>query len=338
MKAIVYEGPYRWEQRDVPDPVPGPGEVRLAVAASGVCGTDVHLHAGEFGPVYPLTPGHEITGYVDAVGEGVTLPLGELVALDNMMACGGCVQCRRSRPQFCASMRALGITDPGGFAGMVVAPAAKCHVATDLGPDVAVFTEPVACVVHGLDVLALRPGSDVLVLGTGPAGLLLAQLLAGVGAARVTVAGRSPAKLEIAAGHGADETVRLDPADPARDDETFRSLAPEGFDVVVDATGAVDVLSRCLAWTGIGGTVFVYGMTAEAAELTVSPYDIFRRELRVLGSFSQAFSFDRAMTLLRSGRVRTDGLITHRFRLPDYGDAIAAVADDSSCLKAVLAP
>ena len=82
MKAIVYDGPYRWEQRDVPDPVPGPGEVRLAVAASGVCGTDVHLHAGEFGPVYPLTPGHEITGYVDAVGEGVTLPVGELVALE----------------------------------------------------------------------------------------------------------------------------------------------------------------------------------------------------------------------------------------------------------------
>ena len=102
-------------------------------------------------------------------GAGVTgLAAGDLVALDNMMACGHCPQCRRARPQFCATLRALGVTDPGGFADFVVATAGKCHPAGDLDPEVAVFAEPVACVVHGLDVLALRPGSDVLVAGTGP--------------------------------------------------------------------------------------------------------------------------------------------------------------------------
>lgn len=337
MKAIVYDAPRRWRCTDVPDPGPAAGEVVLRVAAAGVCGTDVHLDAGEFGPVYPLTPGHEIAGVVTSIGAGVSgLAAGDLVALDNMMACGHCAQCRRARPQFCATMRALGVTDPGGFAEFVVAAAAKCHPAGDLDPEVAVFAEPVACVVHGLDVLALRPGSDVLVAGTGPTGLILAQLLRAAGASRVTVAGRSPFKLELATAYGADEVVLMtaggDPGDAAA------TLAPGGFDVVIDATGSVDVLAACTRLLGIGGTLFVYGMTPETASLAISPYDIFRRELTVKGSFSQAFSFDRAMTLLRGGRVQTAGLVTHQFGLPDYGAAIKAVAGDPGCLKALIRP
>jgi D-arabinitol dehydrogenase (NADP+) len=111
-----------------------------------VCGTDVHLHRGEFIGVFPLTPGHEITGVVDAVGDGVEgLAAGELIALDNMMSCGDCRPCRRARPQFCDTLRALGVTEPGGFAEHVLAPAGKCHRVSDLDPDVAVFAEPVAC-------------------------------------------------------------------------------------------------------------------------------------------------------------------------------------------------
>jgi D-arabinitol dehydrogenase (NADP+) len=337
VKAIVYDAPRRWDCADVPDPAAGPGEVTLRVTAAGVCGTDVHLDAGEFGPVYPLTPGHEIVGVVAEVGAGVTdLAAGELVALDNMMACGHCRQCRRARPQFCATMRALGVTDPGGFAEFVVAPAGKCHAAADLDPEVAVLAEPVACVVHGLDVLQLRPGSDVLVFGTGPTGLILAQLLRGAGASRVTVVGRTPFKLDLAAAFGADEVVLMAPGrDPGA---AAAKLAPDGFDVVIDATGSLDVLTRCAPLLGIGGTLFVYGMAPEAAELAISPYDIFRRELAIKGSFSQAFSFDRALALLRGGRVRTEGMVTHQYGLPDYGAALAAVARDSNCLKAVVRP
>lgn len=338
MKAIVYDVPRHWQLTDVPDPEPGPGQVTLRVAAAGVCGTDVHLDAGEFGPVYPLTPGHEIAGVVAAAGPGVTSPApGQLVALDNMTACDCCPQCRRARPQFCATMRALGVTDPGGFAEYVVAPAGKCFLVGDLSPEVAAFAEPVACVVHGLDVLRLRPGSDVLVVGTGPTGLLLTQLLRQAGAGRVTVAGRTPFKVDLARVGGADETILMT-AGAAGLEAAARGLAPDGFDVVVDATGAPDVLAACLPLAGIGGTLLVYGMSPQAARLAVSPYDIFRRELTIQGSFSQAYSFDRAVAMLRAGRVSVEGMITHRFGLADYGAALDAVARQPGCLKALVIP
>ena len=129
----------------------------------------------------------------------------------------------------------------------------------------------------------------------------------------------------------------MDRIDPAVAEGRLRELAPAGFDVVIDATGALSVLGLTLRLIRTGGTIFVYGMTAEAAQWPVAPYDIFRRELTIKGSFAQQFSFDRALSALRTGRVDPAGLITHRFGLEQYGDALAAVAD-SSVVKSVLVP
>jgi D-arabinitol dehydrogenase (NADP+) len=333
----LYDRPKEMRLAELADPVPGPGEVRLRVRVTGVCGTDVHLHDGEFFPVYPLVPGHEIVGEVDRAGDedGQAL-VGQLVALDNMLTCGTCDNCRRARPAFCRHLRALGVTDPGGFAEYVVAPAGKCHPVGDLALDTAVLAEPVACAVHGLDVLGLRPGSDVLVFGAGPSGLVLTQLLRGAGAGRLTVAAPTPAKLELARAFGADHTVQFGRADASAALGALRDLAPQGFDAVIDATGALSVLAQALGLVRDGGTLFVYGMAVEEERLPVSPYEIFRRELAIKGSFSQSFSFDRAVLALRSGRVRADGLVTHRFGLSSYGAAVATVRDDRSCVKAVV--
>lgn len=336
MSAVVYDRPGSFEIRQVPVPVPGPGEVLLRMIVAGVCGTDLHLHEGEFGPTYPLTPGHEIVGEVVALGPAVTSPgIGEMVTIDNTASCGHCVECRRARPAYCLFIIAQGVNAPGGFADYVVTSADRCFNVDDLHPEVAVLAEPTACVVHGLDLLAVSPGAHVLLFGAGPTGLLLAQLLRQSGAARLTVAAPSPAKLELALAGGADRVVLLDRRAPAASLAELRIEAPDGFDVVVDATGAVSVLDLAIGLTRTGGTVFVYGMTAESAGWTVPPYEIFRRELTIKGSFAQQFSFDRALDHLRSGRVDPTGLITHRYRLAEYAEALAAVAD-SSCVKAVI--
>lgn len=338
MRAVVYDRPGSFDIRDLPVPEPGPGEVLLRVVVAGVCGTDLHLHEGEFGPSYPLTPGHEIVGEVTAVGAGVSsLDVGERVTIDNTSSCGRCDECRRARPAYCLRLIAQGVNAPGGFAEFVVADAARCYNVDDLAPEVAVLAEPTACVVHGLDVLALSPGANVLLFGAGPTGLLLTQLLRSTGAVQLTVAAPSAHKLDLARAGGADRTVLMDRSQSAVAIADLREHSPDGYDVVIDATGAVAVLEQTLALTRTGGTVFVYGMTAESARWAVPPYEIFRRELTIKGSFAQQFSFDRALASLRSDRMDTAGLVTHRFDLAHYADALAAVAD-SGCVKAVIVP
>ena len=338
MRAVVYNRPGDFEIREVPDPGPGPLDVLIRVERAGVCGTDLHLHAGGFGPAYPLTPGHEVTGEIVRAGSAVTtLRPGQRVVVDNTMPCGWCVECRRARPAFCLHNIAQGVNAPGGFAEFLLASATKCFAVDDLHADVAVFAEPTACVLHGLDVLAPVPGSDVLLFGAGPTGILLAQLLAVNGARRLTVAAPTDAKLKLAADRGADVTVQVDRRAPDATRRRLRQLAPDGFDIVIDATGSVDVLDHAIPLTRTGGTVLVYGVTPEAAEWRIPPYEVFRRELTIKGSFAQQYSFDRSVASLREGTVHTDGMITHRFGLDDYAAALAAVADSAS-IKVVIEP
>ncbi|MFL4910644.1 zinc-dependent alcohol dehydrogenase family protein [Streptomyces sp. MMS24-I2-30] len=337
MTAVVYDAPEKFSIRSIPRPVPAVDEVLLKVEVAGICGTDVHLHHGEFGPSYPLTPGHEFAGRVVTAGRSVTgLDTGQLVAVDNTSQCGTCAECRRARPAFCRNLVARGVNAPGGFAEYVTVPAARCFPVGDLPAEAAVFAEPTACVVHGLDVLGLAPGSDVLLFGAGPTGLILTQLLARSGAGRVVIGAPSPAKLALAASGGADEVVRMERSDPAASTARVRELAPNGFDVVIDATGSVGVLSTTIDLVRTGGTVFVYGMTPEAARWPVPPYEVFRRELVIKGSFAQQFSFDRAVDLLRRRKVTTEQMITHRFPLERYAEALEAVSDSASVKTVII--
>jgi D-arabinitol dehydrogenase (NADP+) len=337
VRAVVYSAPHRFAIEEVDDPSPGPSDVVIKTTIAGVCGTDLHIHEGGFMSAYPLTPGHEIVGVVESVGGAVTdLVPGTIVAADNTELCGHCHHCRRSEPLYCHNFRSLGVNAPGAFAERVVVKAEKCFVVDDLDAGVAVMSEPTACAVHGMDVLSLRQGSDVLVFGAGPTGLVLAQLILHGGAARVVVAAPTAFKLDLARSYGIDRVVQIDRNAPGAAIGALRSLAPEGFDVVVDATGAPSVIGECLPLVKIGGTFMVYGMADESATVPISPYDIFRRELTIKGSFAQTHCFDRAIAHLRSGRVRTDGIVTHTFPIERFAAALDSVRGDPTCLKAVI--
>lgn len=289
--------------------------MRLRSTMTGVCGTDRHIHEGGFFSSYPLTPGHEIVGVVDALGPDVSgLEPGQQVAADNTQLCGHCYFCQRDQPLFCRNFLSLGVNAPGGFAEYVVVPAAKCFDASDL------------------------PESDVLLFGAGPTGLVLAQLLAHGGAARVTVAAPTRFKLDLAEQFGIDRTVQVDRGDVGATIESVKALAPpHGYDAVIEAAGVPSLLERSLELVKDGGVLMVYGMTDEEDRISLSPYEIFKRELTVEGSFAQTHNFDRALAVLRTGRVKTDGIVTHRFPLEQYGAALDALVDDPTCLKAVIA-
>ncbi len=338
MRAVVYHQPEHFTIEEVPDVELGPGQVRVKNVIVGVCGTDQHLHMGEFAPAYPLTPGHEIIGEVVEVAADVTgLELGTRVAIDNTIFCMRCDNCLRADFNFCQNHLALGVQLPGGFAEHTVASVGKLYPIGDLDLETAALVEPTACVVHGLDVLDLKPGQDVLITGAGPTSQILAQLIVKGGASRVTVAAPTQFKLDVARSHGVDETVVLDRSDFGAAAERLRELAPRGFDVVIEATGAVGILQRILPHVKSGGTLMVYGMANEAATIEIHPYEIFRREITVKGSFAQAYQFARSIDYLKNGKVDPTGIVTHRFGLDQYGEALAALRAPD-CLKAVLLP
>jgi D-arabinitol dehydrogenase (NADP+) len=330
--------------REVPDPEAGPGEVTITVTQAGFCGTDLHLHHGGFGARFPLVPGHEGVGVVAALGPGVTgFEVGQQVVVNPNAYCGLCAYCRAGDLVRCENVLAVGVNRDGMFAEQVSVPAGQVFAADGLDPDTAVFAEPASCAMHGLERLRPRPGSSALVFGAGPMGSLVAQLMASGGVAHVTVADPAQAKLDTVRALGVDATFRIamitaDSAEQVTAQLRDASPTGQGYDIVVEATGSAVVGNLGLPLLRNGGTLLVYGVAREDARLALSPYEIFRRELTVLGSFAEMTSFAAALAALRGGRAATTGLITHRFSLADYARAVEAAQHDPTAHKIVIVP
>jgi D-arabinitol dehydrogenase (NADP+) len=341
MKAVVYDAPRSYEVKQIPTPVPGPGEVLIKVIQVGVCGTDLHIHEGDFNAVFPLIPGHELVGVVDQLGEGATrFRLGEQVTVNPNIYCGTCDYCLSGRLILCSQGKGLGSNFPGFFAEYACVPETLVFSVEGLPLDTAVFTEPAGCAMHGVETLALKPGGSALVIGAGPTGLLLSQLIRASGASSVTTAGPTQFKLDTAAALGIDRTVKIERGDPEGNLTKLLAASPkgDGYDVVVEATGATEVGDICVQLTRNGGTYMVYGVTRADELVRFHPFDVFRREITIKGSFAEMTSFGAAIAALRGGRAKTDGIITHRFSLDDYGTALETLASDPTAHKVVIIP
>jgi D-arabinitol dehydrogenase (NADP+) len=341
MKAVLYDAPRSYAVTDVATPQAGPGEVRIKVEQVGVCGTDLHIHEGDFNAAFPLIPGHELVGVIDQLGEGVTrFALGEQVTVNPNVYCGYCQYCLAGRLILCENAKGFGSNFPGFFAEYVTVAHTLVFSVEGLAKDTAVFAEPTACAMHGVETLQIRPGVSALVFGAGPTGLLLAQLIARGGASSVTVAAPSRFKLDTAERLGIDRTVQIDRSHAEANVRLLRETSPQGdgYDIVVEATGSTAIGDICVPLTRNGGTVLVYGVTRGEDVVRFHPFDVFRREITIKGSFAEMTSFGAAIAALRSGRVRTEGIITHRFSLDDYGKALGTLADDPTAHKVVIAP
>ena len=197
MKAAVISAPGVVEVTTVDDPVPGPREVVVAVAACGLCGTDLHILDGEFAPSLPVIPGHEFAGVVAAVGSDVDeLAVGTRVAVDPSLYCNECHYCRIGHNNLCERWAAIGVSTAGGAAEYAVAPVANCaplpgHVRLED----AALVEPLSCAVRGYDVLKSQLGTHVLIYGSGTMGLMMLQLAKLTGAASVDVVDIHPERL-----------------------------------------------------------------------------------------------------------------------------------------------
>ncbi|GAA5126028.1 zinc-dependent alcohol dehydrogenase family protein [Pseudonocardia adelaidensis] len=298
----------------VPDPAPGPREVVVAVAGCGICGTDLHIAEGEFAPTLPVVPGHEFAGEVVAVGADVTeVRVGDQVAVDPSLYCHECHYCRRGRGNLCERWGAIGVSTAGGAAEFAVAPVANCvRLPDSVTPADAALIEPLSCAVRGFDVLQPRLGDHFLIYGAGTMGLMMMELAKRAGAASVDMVDLNPARLETARELGCSATV-------TSADELDR---PRGWEVVVDCTGVVAAIEDGLGRVAPGGTFQQFGVANEDAKASFSPYRIYNKEIRVVGSMAVLHSFERAAELFADGALRPDVMISHRMGLEDYPAAL----------------
>jgi D-arabinitol dehydrogenase (NADP+) len=289
------------------------------VASSGVCGTDLHLFTGELKCDYPLIPGHEVVGTIVGLGAAVTsLKSGMRVAFDPNIPCGQCHFCRRLKFNHCLNWQAVGVNRPGGFAELVAVPAKSVFPVDDLPFDQAVFIEPLSCVVYGLQRATPALGDRVLIFGAGPIGLLMLQSVRRAGAAAVVVSDLQAERLTLATALGAERVVQAG----ADQQANLRALAPYGYDMVIDATGVPAVAVQCFDYATPGAKVLLFGVCPEDATFAFSPYNLYRRDITVIGSFALNMTFAPAIELLKSGAVQVGPLVSHRFPLEQFPKAL----------------
>ncbi|MBC7217569.1 MAG: zinc-dependent alcohol dehydrogenase family protein [Candidatus Caldatribacterium sp.] len=331
MRACVFEERNRFSIKEVPTLHPGPGEVLIRVKAAGICGTDVHIFRGEYFQDFPIIAGHEFAGEVAALGEGVSgFSVGERVTADPNIFCDSCYFCKINKNNHCLNFEAVGVTRSGAFAEYVTVPA-KCVFPLPPGLSFAegAMAEPLACAVYGVRRSGIRPGEKVLIFGAGPIGLLLLSLFRVSGASRVVVLDVSEKKLEHALRRGAHEVLLAD----GKEGKRLRKIAPFGFEVVVDATGIPEVMEKALEFVEPDGTFLLFGVAPQKALMRLEPYEVFRRDLRIVGSFAVKKTMQYALNLLQSGAVTVQDLISSQYPLERFGDALEEVLHGKDRLK-----
>jgi len=340
MRALVIEAPQQAVSREVPMPVPGPGEVLIRVAAAGLCGTDLHIYRGEYMAHYPIIPGHEFSGMVAACGLGVDdLAPGQRVTADPNVFCHQCVYCRRQMHNQCLNLRAIGVNTDGAFAEYVVAPREVVYPIGDLPFEQAAFIEPLSCVVYAMQRARPAPGDNVLLFGAGPMGCLLTQMLARNGASQVVVVDRAERRLALAGELGARHTILVQHSAPgSAPDARVLELAPRGYDFVIDATGVPEVVEAAFDYLGPRGTMLFFGVCPNDAQIRLNPYRVFRNDWRIVGSFALCYTFQEALSLLKSGVVQVEPLISHRLTLDRATEAFTAIQQDPQRMKVVIQP
>lgn len=321
MRAARSLTPVDVRVEELPDPVPGPGDVVCRVLACGVCGSDVT--DWYVASKLPAVLGHEPVGEVLAVGADVgTVRTGDRVAIHHHTPCGECRRCRRGHETLCARFRTTGL-DPGGFAERVRVPAelvGELLDVADLDPVTASFTEPLACVLRAQDRAGVRAGDAVLIVGAGGNGLLNVAAARARSAATVWVREPREDRLERAQAWGAERHGN------------------ELVDVAIVCAPAPAALAEAAAAVAPGGTLCLYAPPAPGSPLAVDGADAFTRELTITASYSAGPGDMRAaLALLRSGQVDAGALVTHRLRLEDTGRALE-LARQGRALKAVVVP
>ena len=338
VKALYKAGPRPgFELVDRPEPTAGPGEVKIRVLRSGICGTDLHIEAWDAWAAVavdaPLIAGHEFCGEVVAVGDGVRdVHVGDLVSGEGHIVCGTCRNCRAGRRHLCIRTSGVGVNRDGAFAEFVVLPESNVWVHNGaMDPDLGAIFDPFGNAVHTALSFPLV-GEDVLITGAGPIGLMAAAVARHVGARFVVITDVSEYRLELARQMGVD--LALDVSRDSIASAQHRLGMVEGFDVAMEMSGHPSALPDVIANLNHGGRIAVLGLPSEPIDIDWAK--VVTHMITIKGIYGrEMFETWYAMSaMLRSG-LDISAVITHRFGAQDWEKAFTT-ARGGLCGKVVL--
>ena len=321
MQAIVYHDNKDIRLEDIPAPIPGPGEVKLRITSTSICATDIE--EWQFGPLWvqhgspnaltgrqaPLVLGHETSGHVAELGEGVdNLGVGDRVAVNTVLTCGTCFWCMRGQQSVCPNMAVAGFMADGGLAEFMVWPADHLVALPDTIPDIeGPLIEPTTVAVHGARRSGVKPGDNVAVIGCGTVGLLTLQVFKAAGARVIAVDVRDQS-LHLAKELGADEIVN------SRDEQVAATRVFDltdriGPDIVVETAGAKETPRMAIEWTRRGGTTLLLGIHSTKPEIDFNT--IVGPEITVIGSVATSpGDLEAAVELVGCGKINLKPLVS----------------------------
>lgn len=312
MRAGYYVGDRTYEVRDISDHDPIGDEVKIRVAWCGLCGTDIHKYQGKNGAsvvVPPIILGHECSGTVVAIGPDVKyFKVGDRVACDPSWGCGKCIYCQQGLPNFCLERHGVA----KGFADYVYPPEKNVyHISDNLDLETAAFVEPLSCAIHGLDLIQIRSGKNVVMYGMGAIGSLMLQLIRYTGAAKIIVVEREEEKRRKALELGASIAV---------DDQEIEAIAKDiNIDYVVECIGVKSTMEQAIRIAGKNAKVLLFGLGDPDQPITFNQFEAYTKELSIYTSFLNPLSSERAVHLLESGLIDTKKIISAEISLEDMG-------------------
>jgi L-iditol 2-dehydrogenase len=325
MKAVRYLGDHKVAVQELPDPVAGPGEVLLKPLAVGVCGTDLHILEGAYASNPPVTLGHEVCAEVVGLGEGVTtLEVGDLITMEPHYYCGVCVYCQTGKPHMCPNRKAPGVHLDGGMAEFLVLPETIAYkLPAGTSPEIGSMAEPLACAVHGMDRLQATSGRPIAIFGAGPAGSILIALARKAGLTPIVAVEMREQRRDLALRMGADAAL-----DPTASDFTERMMELSGgvgFPYLIDAVGSSRVLDQAIPLASRGANILIFGVARPDDRLTVSPNEIYAKELTILGTALNPFTHRRAANIVN--HLGLDNFEFGYFSMDQIEDALQAQRD-----------
>ncbi|MEZ4679639.1 MAG: zinc-dependent alcohol dehydrogenase family protein [Caldilineaceae bacterium] len=317
MQAVIFPQAEAITVEHVDDPTCGPDEVIVQVGMSGICGTDLHIYRNEYMSNFPLIPGHEFGGRIVEMGSAVQMgfQIGDRVAVDPNLYCGYCDFCRREQSNHCQNLKIVGVTQAGAFAEYVTVPAKACYRVPDsLTDNQMAFIEPLACIAYGMSRLRVPPADKVLLFGAGPIGLLLLQALRHAGASEIVVVEKQSDRLALAAQLGATQTLPVSAELTAQ----LKEIAPHGSGIVADATGVPPVIEAGFQYLRPRGQYLMFGVAPMTAQINLRPYDVFRNDWHILGSFALCYTFQQSIAWLETSVIDVSQLVSHTAPLADF--------------------